>query len=249
MPHFSTFDAAAGPPEEQAIAALVATAGLSAEDGRRLLSQVVGSRRFPTATELELEPQGAPGRLIVSGWACENRLLDDARRQIFSFLLPGDILPQQNGRPTPRTMTTLTPVECLEVRYDPASDTVPAEWAVAMATAFAVQRERRYDAILRLGRYTAQERLVHLLLELHSRLKAVGLAEESGFRTPLTQDHLADALGLSLVHVNRLLRQLRDDGTISVSAGMVRFLQPSTLARIERGYAPSRGLGGQSVAG
>ena len=65
--------------------------------------------------------------------------------------------------------------------------------------------------------------MAHFLLELGSRLMLVGLADKTGFACPLTQYHLADALGLSAVHVNRVLRHLRDDGLVTFQKGQVVF--------------------------
>jgi CRP-like cAMP-binding protein len=77
------------------------------------------------------------------------------------------------------------------------------------------------DQVVRLGRRSAYERTVHLVLELHERLNAVGLAAGQCFALPLTQDVLADALGLSVVHVNRVLAQARRDGLFELRGGYV----------------------------
>jgi CRP-like cAMP-binding protein len=78
--------------------------------------------------------------------------------------------------------------------------------------------------IVRLGRMSAPERIAHLLLELHWRLDAVGLAPNHTFCLPLTYDSLADTVGLSVVHVNRTLQTLRRDGLIELRQGRVRLL-------------------------
>ncbi len=85
------------------------------------------------------------------------------------------------------------------------------------------------DHIVRLGRQTAYERMAHLLLELRWRLAEVGLGDERKFPLPLTQEVLADALGLSIVHVNRTLQQLRREGLLEMRAGFVELLKPDVL--------------------
>ena len=79
------------------------------------------------------------------------------------------------------------------------------------------------EHLVNLGRRSAEERMAHFLLELGARLKLVGIGNRTGFDCPLTQYHLADALGLSAVHVNRILRQLREEGLVTFQKGRVEF--------------------------
>lgn len=79
------------------------------------------------------------------------------------------------------------------------------------------------EHLVGIGRRDADARMVHFLLELGSRLMLVGLGSKAGFECPLTQYHLADALGLSAVHVNRVLRQLRETGLVTFREGHVTF--------------------------
>ena len=80
------------------------------------------------------------------------------------------------------------------------------------------------DHIVRLGRQTAYERMVHLMLEFHHRLQIAGLATNDSFPMPLTQEVMADSLGLSVVHVNRTLQQVRRDGLLEIRSGQVKLL-------------------------
>ena len=91
----------------------------------------------------------------------------------------------------------------------------------------------------RLGRQTAYERVAHLLLELCQRSAAVGLSDAGASPLPLTQEVLADALGLSLVHINRTLQQLRRDGLLEIRASSLRLLDADRLAAIAE-YQPPR---------
>ena len=79
------------------------------------------------------------------------------------------------------------------------------------------------EHLVNLGRRSAEERAAHLLLELGARLNLVGIGDRTGFDCPLTQYHLADALGLSAVHVNRVLRHLREEGLVAFQKGRVGF--------------------------
>jgi CRP-like cAMP-binding protein len=85
---------------------------------------------------------------------------------------------------------------------------------------------------MRVGRQTAYERTAHFILEIHERLSQVGLAGDTTVAIPLTQEIMADALGLSVVHLNRTLQQLRRNQLIEFKSGLVRLLQPEQLAEI-----------------
>jgi CRP-like cAMP-binding protein len=100
------------------------------------------------------------------------------------------------------------------------------------ACARATWREQVYclNAMARLGQQSAYQRIAHLLLELHARLESVGLASRNGFQAPVTQAVLAQALGLSLVHLSRTLRQMRREGAIAFEPGRIEILKPDALA-------------------
>jgi CRP-like cAMP-binding protein len=88
------------------------------------------------------------------------------------------------------------------------------------------------NQLVRVGRQAAYERLSHLLLELLFRLRAVSQVHGNSFVLPLTQETLSDALGLSVVHTNRTLQQLRRDRQIEMKNSSVTILQPDRLAEI-----------------
>ncbi len=90
-------------------------------------------------------------------------------------------------------------------------------WAASRDEAMVVEH------LVGIGRRNAEARMAHFLLELGSRLALVGIGSKEGFDCPLTQYHLADTLGLSAVHVNRVLRQLRESGLVTFRDGRVTF--------------------------
>ncbi len=104
--------------------------------------------------------------------------------------------------------------------------------AIALAWSVARYESMLAEQIVRLGRRNAYERIAHILLELHKRLQAVGLASESSYPTPITQEMLADALGLSIVHVNRTLGRLRRERLVSIDDGRVVLRDVAALAAI-----------------
>ncbi len=157
-------------------------------------------------------------QLVVAGWACRYKQLEDGRRQVVSFFLPGDscdlnvfILREMDhsiGSITDCTIADLSRdfFEEISVAYPRI---VTALWWESLVDA-AIQREWT----LNLGQRTALERMAHLLCELFFRLRLAGLTNGDGCDFPLTQADLADASGLSKVHVNRTLQELRSANLI-----------------------------------
>lgn len=168
---------------------------------------------------------------LLSGWACEMRALPDGRRQILGFALPGD--PLQTAPPRAGggfVAIALTDVACVEAQRLAELDRPGLQAALDAARGQAVAR--RYDAILRLGRMSALERVADLLWELHERLDRIGLVQGGEFALPITQEHLADALGLSAVHVNRSLGTLRERGLASFRFGRVTRFNRQAMAAL-----------------
>ena len=99
-------------------------------------------------------------------------------------------------------------------------------WAASRDEAMVVEH------LVGLGRREPRERLAHFFLELHARLRLVGLATATSFDCPLSQYHLADALGLTAIHVNRVLRGFRETGLMRFQKGKVEFLNLADLVRL-----------------
>ena len=162
-------------------------------------------------------------------------MLPDGRRQIFSFLLPGDGF-GLSRRPGPElsTVAALTALETVDA--EPMLDAIHAGKAPGLARALSgiepLEQTQLFDHMVRLGRQTAYERVAHFLLELQRRLEVVGLGDNQRFPLPLTQEILADALGLSIVHVNRTLQQLRRERLIELRSGVAILLERELLASI-----------------
>lgn len=181
---------------------------------------------------------------LLSGWACRLRVLADGRRQIFDFLLPGDLFGHCTLNPVASTSAlTLTTarvasVGCLfEMAVEPSRfPGLARAWAAAQAR----QDAFLLNHVVRLGRQTAYERVAHLVVELSHRLDEIGFETGSFVPMPLTQEMIADALGLSVVHVNRTLKQLRAERLIELRAASMRVIKPDALARIADFRWPAR---------
>jgi len=119
----------------------------------------------------------------------------------------------------------VTKVEASEVRAIDLLEIFSKAPRLATAVLWAASRDEAMvvEHLVDIGRRNAKERAAHFLLELGARLKLVGLGSTSGYACPLSQYLLADALGLSAVHVNRVLRELREDGLVTFQHGQVEI--------------------------
>jgi CRP-like cAMP-binding protein len=186
--------------------------------------------------------------IIVSGWACDLRILPDGRRQIFSFLLPGDAIEARGaGNVGSRGLVALTRLELVDSGRQLAADAEGRDALIQALNDAALRREQRlYDHVVRMGRLSAKERVIHLLLELRERLEPVGLVKGDTFKIPLTQEIFADALGLSVVHINRTLKELRKEGLVCVKSGSATLLNPERLATMSCYITPSDNPGAEA---
>jgi CRP-like cAMP-binding protein len=205
----------------------------------RAVEQLGRLTEYRAGRELVRQGERAPACFIVKGWACRQRLLADGRRQIFEFLVAGDPVAFGAGAPVlDASVVALTAVETLEASAVLAAGE-DAEAHPALARALTVlplvTQARMLDHVLRLGQLSAYERLIHLLLELGERVSPPGEDGPARFPMPLTQQALADALGLSIVHVNRVLQQLRRDGLIQLQTGRAELIDIPRLIAIS-GY-------------
>lgn len=217
--------------------ALARSGPLEADEERAVRTHLAEPHFHASGHELiaEGEPLNRP-YLLLEGWALRQRVLSDGRRQIFSFILPGDgfgFSPRHNGV---SLSSTVALTQVVVARMPPLSEALhrTPETALSMTAWNMLNQEERslVNETVRLGRQSAYERLIHLLLEIHDRLSAVGLARDGAFTMPFTQEVLSDALGLSTVHTNRTLQQLRRERLIETHMPMVKLLDLSLLAEI-----------------
>lgn len=176
--------------------------------------------------------------LIQQGWAFRYKILPDGRRQILTFLIPGDIFGFKESLfdfsdDSVQAVTNLIvhPVAASSIAELP--DQNPR---LALALTWARLREQSImgEHIIRLGRKSAYERMAHIIMELLNRLQLVDLARDKEYQLPLTHQMLADTLGLSIVHVNRTLRRLREEGLVVIDRKerMLRIQNIDGLARV-----------------
>ncbi|MCJ2090013.1 Crp/Fnr family transcriptional regulator [Methylobacterium sp. E-005] len=217
------------------LAQLLTTAPETPEGFARRFGLPVRERDIPKQHDLLL-PGAKPNvaHLLLAGHACRSRMLRDGRRQITAILIPGDICDPEAilAHRTEYTVNTLTRCTVGEI---PLAQIATLDHHDL--TANLGHRLRREAAIARewivsLGRRVGIERMAHLLCELRWRLSAVGLAPQDSFEMRITQSDFADALGLTAVHVNRVLKGLRDSRLIHLHGGRLTVLDRPRLEKL-----------------
>src|SRR5215213_5503081 len=177
--------------------------------------------------------------LLESGWVARTRLLEDGRRQIMTVFLPGDLMGIRSMllERQPETIECLTDARVRTIDHKRLLELVAQDHAVSVRVMFQLGEDERrlHNWVTALGRGHADERIAALLLDLHGRLHQAGLANGNGFWMPMTQQEIADHLGLTLVHVNRVLRRLREAGIVTVQRGAVKI---DEMARFSQLAAP-----------
>jgi len=197
--------------------------------------------------ELAEEGQSRHTALILkSGWACSYKLMPNGARQIIRFPLPGDFMGYRSIllRASDHFLCAVTDGVASVVDARRLLDIFRTSPRLGSALLWSVSRDEAMvvDHLASIGRRSAQERMAHFFLQLLERLKLIGLATETGFHCPLNQYLLADALGLSAIHVNRVLRQLREQNLMSMKSGEVAFHHTVTLKRLAAYRSVDRSL-------
>jgi CRP-like cAMP-binding protein len=166
--------------------------------------------------------------LIAEGFACRYNLTNGGKRQIHSFHIAGDIpdLQSLHLKVMDHSLGTLVPSKLAFIQHDDLRSLIRSHprlgglfWRDTLIDA-AVFRQW----LVGVGRRSAHTRIAHLLCELLVRLRAVELVEDHAYNLPITQAEMADALGLTPVHVNRVLQELRCEKLISLHGGFLKVL-------------------------
>src|SRR3954465_9586182 len=174
--------------------------------------------------------------LLESGWVARTRTTEDDRRQIMMVFLPGDLMGIKSMllERQPDTIECLTDARVRIIDYQRLRDLVAQDHAVSIRVMFQLAEDERrlHNWVTALGKGMADERIATLLLDLHGRLHWTGSANGGGFYMPMTQQEIADHLGLTLVHVNRVLRRLREAGIVTVQRETVKVDEMARLSQL-----------------
>lgn len=175
--------------------------------------------------------------LLIDGWASRSKLTGNGARQIINFAIPGDILCFNAALfDTAEVFVQAhTALEAFAIPIRPFADLLNNQPQLAIALAWTAAQEEGVvsERLLSLGRRSARQRAAHLLCEVHRRLQVVDLVKgEAQFQLPLTQEDLADSLGISMIHTNRILRDLVRGGLIAMDRQSVWLLDLDRLRAI-----------------
>ena len=178
---------------------------------------------------------------VKDGYAMRYKLLRNGKRQIINVILPGDVIGVP-GSFYERAVYSVSAITDLRMHVCALDSYVRLcyqrpQFALAL-TWIAVQEATTYaEHIIDVGRRTPVERLSHFLLELHARLLAVGRAKETSFTLPFSQEVIADVLGLSVPHLNRMMQQLRSEKLIAGADRVVELLDAAAMQTLAH-YQP-----------
>lgn len=207
---------------------------LSASDQDALLNAVTHRKSFEAHQDIVTEGTTPAGvSVVLEGFACRYKLLADGTRQIMAWLLPGDAcdLNVFGLGALDHSIATLSgstiafiPNAALERLSAGSVAIMRALWWATL-----VDEGILREWLMAMGRRPADRRIAHLFCELAARLEAVGLAHDHTMELPITQAELADTVGLTSVHVNRIIQQLRDQGLIVWRGRVLTIARPAAL--------------------
>jgi CRP-like cAMP-binding protein len=174
--------------------------------------------------------------VLTRGMAFRYRLMPDGKRQILTFMIPGDVFGLHAFllRTMDHSIATLVPTRLATMSRAKVFDLFEHHPRIGAALWWSALQEEAInrERIVALGRRSARGRVAYLLCELVWRQKAVGLAEDHAIRLPLTQLELADTLGLTSVHINRILQGFRRDNLIALAQHRLTLLAVERLQKI-----------------
>jgi CRP-like cAMP-binding protein len=210
---------------------------LPPDELRAVLEAMSNVRAIAAREDIVVQGEQNPSvKVLLEGFACRYKMLEDGRRQILSLFVPGDmcdlrvfILKRMDhcvSTLTPARFAILSPESILRLTHRYSTLTRALWWTTLVEEAIA------REWIVNVGQRTALERTAHLFCELYFRLRAVDLTRGLTFPVPLTQIELSEALGLSSVHVNRTLQELRRQNLIKLDAGILTILDLEALTEV-----------------
>jgi CRP-like cAMP-binding protein len=211
--------------------------GQLSEDDLAILGAVTAQSRTVTKRRDLIREGARPGPIfvILEGWACRYKILPNGGRQVLAFLMPGDFCDHHGGllAEMDHSIQTLTSVEVATIgRQD--MDSLMDRQSIAKA----IYRAQLGDEatmrawITSMGRRTSIERVAHLMCELYLRARTIGLTAAPNLTLPLSQLLLADSLGMTPVHLNRVLKELRLTGAMTLQRGNLVISNPGQLVQI-----------------
>jgi CRP-like cAMP-binding protein len=228
---------------ERLVLKLESIADLSAEERQAILGLPMIVKMVAADEDIvSIDDRPSHCCLLLEGWACRYKMLPDGSRQIMSFHVPGDIPDLQSLylQKMDHSLGTLIPTKLALIHHRDLHDLIRRMEGISIA----LWRDSLIDAaifrewMVGIGRRSAHQRIAHILCEMATKARVVGLNNGHVYPWPVTQQELADALGLTDVHVNRVLRDLRQAGLITMERGAFTALDWRELQKLAQ-FEPS----------
>lgn len=225
----------AGYPHSRLVARLRAIASLNADDAARIEKLPIKLQNLPGGHDIAREGTRVDQCcMLADGYLMRHKVGAEGKRQIVSWHVPGDIpdLYSLHLNPMDHNITTLGPAVVGYIAHAPLIEMLNASASLTHI----LWRETLVDAsvfrewVVSLGKRGALARIAHMLCELLARLRMVGLASEGRFAFPASQIDIADATGMTSVHANRMIQQLRAKGLVAWDGPQIRIHDPAALA-------------------
>lgn len=189
---------------------------------------VVAASHVKSAAETRLaSPNGSP-RLVQSGWIAAQHRLGRGLSQTLRIYMPGDLLDEASAMLPSTSLVAMTSALVVSV---PAEVSRSLQFAALEREDIRIKARQALEHSLRLGRFDAQQKMAHFLLEFDTRWRSAYAQRDGDVPFPFRQPDIADYLALSPVHVNRTLMALRRAGLIDVSRSRLSILDPAGLKR------------------
>ncbi|RYG79263.1 MAG: Crp/Fnr family transcriptional regulator [Alphaproteobacteria bacterium] len=202
-----------------------------------LEAATAGSQQYAAKHDLIREgDRPGPVFIVLEGWVCRYKILPNGSRQILAYLMPGDSCDLHIGllAEMDHSIQTITPAVVATVERDQMDKIFDRHRGVAKAMYLGqlIDEGTMRAWITSMGRRASIERVAHLMCELYLRARNVGLTLEPRFSLPLSQAMLADSLGMTPVHLNRVMKELRASGAMTLQRGSLVIEDPNRLIRI-----------------
>jgi CRP-like cAMP-binding protein len=216
---------------------LAAIAPLTAAEVNALSAATALPRKYPARTDLIREgDQPGPVFVVLEGWALRYKVLPNGSRQVTAFLMPGDACDLHIGMlaQMDHSIQTVTESRVATISRGEMDRMMHNHSGIARAMYIAqlIDEATLRAWIVSMGRRSSIERVAHLMCELYLRARSIGLVEKTEFALPVSQIVLADALGMTPVHINRVLKELRLAGAMKLRRGSLLVMDPSKLVHI-----------------
>lgn len=213
------------------------TSAVTDEDIKAVQALPITVRDYPAERNIVSDGQKATECcLIIRGFCARSKTTSEGRRQILSIHIPGEIpdLMSLHLHVMDHDLSTLTPCtlgfihhETLRLLHRRQPNLADMFWRDTLIDASMFR-----EWIVNVGQRPAPARLAHVIVELRERLKVIGRIEGDSFEMPLTQEQIGEALGITAVHANRVIKQLRQDGIVAFHRGHVEVLDENKLMEL-----------------